>query len=173
MQRILILGCAGTGKSTLAVALGRKLGLPVIHLDAHFWHAGWVETPKAEWPAKVAALVQGDRWVMDGNYASTLAERLAACDTVVFLDRHRLVCLYRVLVRCLKFLGRTRPDMPENCPEKVDWEFLCWIWNYARDVKPVTLGLAREQAGARPVAILRSNREIAEFVRNAVPGGVE
>ncbi len=69
---------------------------------------------------------------MDGNYGGTLARRLAACDTVVFLDMPRLLCLLRV-VRCfLRYRGRSRPGMAAGCHEQLTWSFLCWIWQYPR-----------------------------------------
>ena len=87
MRRVLVIGSGGAGKSRFAVALGRRLGLPVIHLDAHFWHAGWVETPAAEWrERRWRSWSAGEAWVMDGNYGGTMAQRLATCDTVIFLD---------------------------------------------------------------------------------------
>ena len=88
MRRVLIVGSGGAGKSTVAVLLGARLQLPVIHLDAHYWHPGWVATPRDEWHAQVAELVERDAWVMDGNYGGTMEQRLAACDTVVLLTCH-------------------------------------------------------------------------------------
>lgn len=164
MQRVLIVGCAGTGKSTMAVALGAKLGVPVVHLDEHFWQSGWVQVPAETWPAKVAALLEAPAWVMDGNYLSTLDARLAACDTAIFLDRHRFACLWRVIRRWLKYRGRTRPALPEGCPEKIDWEFIQWIWNYPRDVRPAVLARWQALSKGRRVVVLRSDREVAEFL---------
>ena len=85
-ERILVLGPCGAGKSTLAAALGERLGLPVIHLDKEYWRAGWVEPPQAEWLGKVEELIARPRWVMDGNYGGTLARRLERADCVVTLD---------------------------------------------------------------------------------------
>ena len=80
-QRILIIGSGGAGKSTLARRLGELTGIPVIHLDAHYWLPGWVVTPKEEWAGKVDALLQGDRWIMDGNFGSTLKQRLVTAQS--------------------------------------------------------------------------------------------
>src|SRR5688572_4725457 len=96
MRRVLIIGSAGAGKSTLAQQLGAIVGLPVIHLDAHYWNAGWKETPQEEWKQRVAELLRRDAWIMDGNYGSTLRERVEAADTVILLDLSRVRCLYRV-----------------------------------------------------------------------------
>jgi adenylate kinase family enzyme len=76
MRRILVWGAPGTGKSTLARAIGARLGLPVIHLDAEYWRPGWVAPAQEEWLAQVTALAARDAWVMDGNYSATWHLRL-------------------------------------------------------------------------------------------------
>ena len=93
MRRVAIIGSSGAGKSTLARRLGERTGLPVVHLDEHFWRPGWVETSRGEWRAVQTALCAQDAWIMDGNYSGTLDVRLARADTVVFLDLPRRVTI--------------------------------------------------------------------------------
>lgn len=81
MQRVLIIGCGGAGKSTLARELGSRLGLPVHHLDRFFFRPGWVGSPKDEWLQVQTRLSAEPAWLIEGNYGSTLDVRLAACDT--------------------------------------------------------------------------------------------
>ncbi|MEJ7704935.1 MAG: hypothetical protein WKF47_15355 [Geodermatophilaceae bacterium] len=69
MQRVMVVGCAGAGKSTVAGIVGQRLGLPVVHLDQHYWAASWVEPDEATWRQRQRALVAGARWVIDGNYS--------------------------------------------------------------------------------------------------------
>src|SRR4028119_1383871 len=111
MKKVLVIGSGGAGKSTFARRLGEILRREVIHLDALYWHAGWIETPKPEWAERVAELVKRDEWIMDGNYSGTFDIRIKACDTLIFLDMPRLVCLRRVVKRWLDYRHRTRPDM--------------------------------------------------------------
>lgn len=156
MQRVLVIGCSGAGKSTLATELAAKLKLPLIHLDAEYWQPGWTEPPKAEWKERVAELVTGERWVMDGNYSGTLAERVAMCDTVVLLDYPRLLCLYRVIKRAVHFRGVVRPDLSAGCPEKLpDLAFLHWIWSYPRRSLPKVMRVLNESRHCETV-ILKS-----------------
>ncbi|HVF90708.1 MAG TPA: AAA family ATPase, partial [Blastocatellia bacterium] len=108
-----MIGSGGAGKTTFAKQLGARLDVEVIHLDSIYWHPGWVETSKAEWLKTVEELLKLDSWVMDGNYSGTLDVRLQACDTVIFLDISRLICLWRVLKRLIKYRNRSRPDMAE------------------------------------------------------------
>ena len=136
MERVLIVGASGCGKSTLARELAARVDLPLIHLDREFWLPGWVEMDRAVWRDKLARLCEQPRWVMDGNYGSTLPMRLGRADTIVFLDYPRRIYLFRVLKRIFKSRGRVRPDMGDGCPEHLDWEFLRWVWNFERDERP-------------------------------------
>jgi adenylate kinase family enzyme len=165
MRRVLVIGSGGSGKSTFAVALGECLRLPVIHLDAHFWHAGWVETPKAEWRERVAELLTREEWVMDGNYGGTMSQRLAGCDSVIFLDLPSIVCLWRVIRRIVRYAGRSRPDLAPGCPEQLSWTFLWWVWTYRWRSRAVVLQRLRELPATTRVEILRSPREVEVFLK--------
>jgi adenylate kinase family enzyme len=140
-------------------------GLPVIHLDRFYWHPGWVETPKAEWAQVVSDLIAGEEWVIDGNYGGTMSLRLAAADTVVFLDVSRVVCLFRVLKREVWHRKAHREDIAPGCPGRITWEFVRWIWTYPAARRPGVLSLLSdfERGGGRSV-VLRSNVEIGEFL---------
>jgi adenylate kinase family enzyme len=169
VRRVLVIGSGGAGKSTLAARLGKRTGLPVCHLDARYWRPGWVPTPDAEWRQVVAALAAEPAWIMDGNYGGTLDARLAACDTAVFLDLPRTLCLGRVIARSLRYRGRSRPDMAPGCPEQVTLEFLRWVWRYPVDRRPGVLErLAAAAAGGTRVVRLRSVRAVDRFLE-AVP----
>lgn len=173
MKRIAIIGSGCTGKSTLARQLGSLLhrDREVIHLDRLFWKPGWVQTPKAEWRAQVEALVQSDSWIMDGHYGGTQDVRLAAADTIIFLDFSRLICVWRVFKRWLGvYRGEPRPDMAPGCVERLDWEFLKWIWAFNDRSRPHVLErLSRYGAGKR-VIILRNPAAVRRFLAEARPG---
>ena len=163
LQRIAIVGSPGSGKSTLARVLGARTGLPVIHMDALYWTPGWVEREGADFRARLTAAAAGDRWIIDGNYSGTMAIRLARADTVVVLDRSRWLCLWRVVKRWLATRGRTRPDMAEGCPEKIDWPFVKFVLDY-----PTAGALRRDEAlaaygGHAQVVRLRSDAEVRRF----------
>lgn len=165
MQRILVIGSAGAGKSTLARAISARLGLPLVHLDRHYWRPGWVEPDPEVWAAHVDRLVASDAWVMDGNYGGTMARRLAAADTAVFLDRSRWLCMWRVVRRWRRHLGRARPDMAEGCPERVDLAFLHYVLVFPRVHRP-RVGARLTEAEARGVRVvrLRSERAVRDFL---------
>ena len=164
MERIQIIGCSGAGKSTLARTLGEKTGLPVIHGDSLFWKSGWVESTKAEIDGKMLDVAQTQRWILDGNYTRTLPQRLERCDLVIYLDFPTWLCLLRVLKRYVCNLGRVRPDMPQGCPEKIDREFLVWVWTFNKTKRPRLYRLLRELPKDK-VVILKSPREVRRFLK--------
>lgn len=166
MKRILIIGSGGAGKSTLAKKLMEKLNLPIIHLDCHFWNPGWIKTPSDEWHQMVEEFVAQERWIMDGNYSSTIDVRLERADTVIFLDIPRIICLWRVIKRRIKWHNKVRPDINEGCPESLDWEFIKWIWNYPNRNKPRLLRKIHALNGNINLFILRNSREIEDFMES-------
>ena len=138
-RKIMIIGSGGAGKSTLARQLGEMLALPVIHLDKEFWNYGWIETPKEEWYQKQQDLISKPEWIADGNFGGSLELRLDKADTIIFLDFNRIVCMRSVIKRWLTNMGKVRPDMAEGCPEKIDFEFLKWIWQFPQNSRPTIM----------------------------------
>ena len=164
MKRILVIGSGGAGKSTIARAIAERLPLPLVHLDELYWRPGWTPMPTGEWEQLVCEQVAAPEWVMDGNYGGTLDARLARCDTVVFLDVPRLVCLWRVVKRDLQFRGRDRPDMAPGCPERLSLEFVWWIWTYPARRRR---GILEKLAALRPdqrVFVLSSRSMVRDFL---------
>jgi adenylate kinase family enzyme len=171
MERILVLGSSGSGKSTLARALGQALDIEVIHLDSHYWEPNWRATPDDEWPWVLERLLQRPAWVMDGNYPASLEERLNYADTVIFIDYNRLLCLWRCVRRFLIYRGANRPELAPGCYEKIDWDFLKWIWNYPRDVKPVVMDVLDRHSDEVEVIVLEDDRQVRAFLQQAAEGG--
>jgi adenylate kinase family enzyme len=166
MRRIVILGCAGSGKSTFARALGAKLGLPIVHLDALFWRPDWKEPPPEEFRAAVAKAVEGDAWVTDGNYVSRTFD-LRLPRAVIFIDQPRWLCIYRCLWRWLTSFGRRRADLAEGCFENLDWDFYLWVWNFHRQSQPRILEVAARYP--TPITRLRGDAAVRRFLADARP----
>jgi adenylate kinase family enzyme len=158
----MILGSSGSGKSTLAKQLGEITGLPVIHLDRLFWNPGWVQTPKEEMYEKVAEAASAESWIIDGNYSGAMDLRLERTDTVVYIDFNRFICIFRAIKRRIQNHGKTRDDMGEGCPEKIDWEFLKWIWNFPKRTKKI-LHEKINHCG-KNVYHLKSRKAVKQFI---------
>jgi len=165
MRRVLVIGISGAGKSTLSHALALKTGLPLIHLDSEFWQPGWKITPSPQWRAKVGELVERDAWIMDGNYGGTLDLRLPRADTVVWFDYPTRVCLRRAIWRVLSSYGQVRPDLAPGCPERLDLEFLRYIWDFNAKSRPQILSpLRHHYPREAPLIVVRRNREVKRFL---------
>lgn len=118
----------------------------MIHLDRHYWQPGWVKRTPEEWRALQSALLDQDRWIVDGNYGAGFDLRFSRADTVVVLSLPRLRCLTRVLLRWLRHRGRD--IQAKGCPERFDAEFLRWVWRYPIDGRPrLDAALARHLIG--------------------------
>jgi len=171
MQRVLVIGISGAGKSTFSRVLATRTGLPLIHLDREFWQPGWKVTPTPEWRAKVAELVKRDAWIMDGNYGASLDVRLPRADTVIWFDYPRLRCLRRVAWRILTTYGRVRPDLAPGCPEQLDWEFLRYVWTFNAKNRP-TIMTALRQSYAREASLItfRRDRDAKRFLAGLAAG---
>jgi adenylate kinase family enzyme len=168
-KRITIIGCGGAGKSTLARQLGQITGIPVQHLDSIYWQPNWIPMQDGAWKESVAKLIAKDEWIIDGNYGGTMKERLARSDLIILMDFPTLVCLWRVVIRWLRNRGRVRSDMGQGCPEKIDIEFLKWIYQYRQKSRPQALKMLNEASHAKVVFIHNASdtdRLVQEFAGN-------
>ena len=144
--------------------LSEKLDIPVVHLDAIYWKPGWISSQKEEWEEKQRQALSGDKWIVDGNYISSIHLRLEQCDTVIFLNFSKYLCLYNVLKRYFQYRGKTRPDLNSDCPERIDFEFLQWIWNFPRYNTPEILDILAKQPENLNIYVLESPKEINSFL---------
>lgn len=160
-NRIIVLGCPGSGKSTFARALAARTGLPLIHLDSVWWRADGSHISRDEFDRALSELLAGEKWIMDGDYSRTYEVRLRAADTVIFLDYPEDVCMAGIVGR----VGEERPDMPWT-ESTLDPELVAMVKNYARDNRPVLLDLLRRYADRQVLVFTdrtRADRWLSEF----------
>ncbi|MDC9588423.1 hypothetical protein PSI23_03600 [Xenorhabdus sp. XENO-10] len=132
MHRILVIGSPGAGKSTFAKKLSQICSIPLYHLDQEYWQEGWTAPSAEEWQQKLCSLTNQSEWIIDGNYGSSLSQRLEKADTVIHLYMPTYICLFQVLKRILKWYRKQRPDMASGCYEKMDLNFLRQIIKYRK-----------------------------------------
>ncbi|EEL22595.1 topology modulation protein [Bacillus toyonensis] len=165
MKKIILIGSGGSGKSTLAKQLGNKLNIKVHHLDALFWKANWEGVPREEQRKVQKNLIKEEEWIIDGNYGGTMDLRLNAADTIIFLDIHRTICVYRAFKRIVQYRNKTRPDMGAGCEERLDLQFFKWIWEYPNKKKPAILKKLDQLSKGKEVIILKSPNEVKRFLK--------
>lgn len=162
-KRIMVIGCGGSGKSTLSQRLAQLFNLELISLDRHYWHPGWKPTSPDEWEKVVRSLIQKPGWVMDGNYGGTIDMRLEVADMIIFLYYPSWTCLRREISRTIKYYGKVRPGMTEGCPTKISLKFWRYIWNYNKTRVPGILEKLKNLA-QKQVHILHSDQEVRLFL---------
>lgn len=164
-NKILIIGCAGSGKTTLARQLNTLTHLPIIHLDNYYWTENWGRKSDDEWHGIINNLCNQPQWIMDGNYTKTMSTRIQYATSIIYLDLSRWKCLARVFIRRFRlFYNKKRDDIPDNCNERINLEFYRWIWNYPKRSRMQTLELLN--SNNKSIFYLKSNRDINTFIKN-------
>ena len=158
MKKVIVIGCPGSGKSTVSRALHNKTGIPLYHLDMMYWNADKTTVEKSVFLKRLSDVLEKDEWIIDGNYGSTMELRMAACDTVIFLDYPLDVCLDGIRER----RGKPRSDMPWIETEE-DAEFIEFIKNYNEQQKPKVLELL-EKYSDKNIIVFKSREQANEFL---------
>jgi adenylate kinase family enzyme len=167
MEKIVIVGPPGAGKTTLAKELGSILRMKVFHLDRIFWQRGWKEKPRDKRIDIMQNLVQEKRWIIEGTYLGSSEPRLNAADTIIFLDIPPLLCLLRILKRHREYRGRSRRDLPEGCTDKLTLFRMLKVLTfplYGRRTIKQTL----HNYKSKQIIWLRSRKEVKGFLAHQV-----
>lgn len=164
-KRVLIIGNAGGGKSTLAKRLSRAKGLPLHHLDQLQWNPGWVATPLDEFHRLHDKLVATEYWIIDGFATwESIERRFEAADTIIFVDHPLWVHYWWAVKRQAKCVFRPRPEFVEGCPMlPMTGKLLKMIWQVHRDARPRLLAFVRRFGSGRHVYHIRSPRQLRRF----------
>lgn len=161
MQKVMVIGCPGSGKSTFSRALSQITGLPLTHLDMLYWNADKTTVERSVFIERLSEVLRKDAWLIDGNYGSTMELRMQECDTVFFLDYPADICLQGVKDR----QGKPRPDMPWVETEE-DTEFLEYIQNFQAESRPQVLELLQKYSH-KTIYVFHNRTEADVFLSKA------
>jgi adenylate kinase family enzyme len=153
MKRVVIFGRGASGKSTLAVRLGKITGLRVIELDKVFWRPGLVATPRDQWVQVQQTLIEANEWIMDGDLGpyDAVDVRLRAADTIIFMDFSLGRCAWRAVWR-----SRERTD------------FWLWLWRYRRQSRPFLMQAIADHGANATLHVLSDPAAVRRFVEDVV-----
>ena len=166
INRIMIIGCGGSGKTTFSKKLHSILNLPLVHLDKEYWQPYWTKPTIEFWENSVENLASKELWILEGNYGGTFDIRLKRVDLVIWLDMPMPLCLYRVMKRSIQNHGKVRPDLPEGCKDKISFEFLHYIFSFPwSGRKRIVRRLGKSPFGHQIVQ-LKSRKQTEDFLNN-------
>ncbi|MFR8549161.1 MAG: adenylate kinase [Lachnospiraceae bacterium] len=164
MNKVLVIGCPGAGKSTFARYLREATGLPLYYLD-RIWHrADRTNVSREEFDERLGEILSGRQWIIDGNYLRTMQMRMEACDTIFLLDYPLEVCLSGVQSR----IGKEREDMPW-IEQEFDAEFRQWIAAFEKDQLPEIYRLLEQYKKEKTVIIFHSREEAQKYAESGGP----
>ena len=158
MKKIIVIGCPGSGKSTFSEKLHKTTKISLYHLDMIYWNKDKTTINRDDFLANLSEILKKDEWIIDGNYASTMEMRMAACDTVFFLDYPLQICLDGIKER----QGKPRADMPWIETEE-DEEFIEFVKNFNAEQRPKILELL-ERYSNKSIIIFKSREEANAYL---------
>lgn len=163
-KKIAIIGCAGSGKTTLAFQLQKKLNLPLYHLDEYYWKPGWERGDFEIFSNIHADLCKQEAWIMEGSYYKCFYQRAQYADMIIFLDVPRYKCIWYVLKRAVVHFGKEIPGSPKACKQHIFsfkfLEFLHWVWTFNQRYRAAIMRDLEEFKDEKQIYILKSLKEI-------------
>ena len=158
MKKVIVIGCPGAGKSTFSRGLHRKTGLPLFYLDMLFWNKDRSTCSREVFDERLREIMEGECWILDGNYSRTLAMRLQECDTVFLLDLPVETCLQGAASR----IGKVREDLPW-VEQELDGEFRQWIVDFPQNELPYIRALLQKYAH-KNIVVFHSHEQMDDYL---------
>ncbi len=159
MQKVIVIGCPGSGKSTFGRELARITGLPLYHLDMMYWNEDKTTVSKEVFAERLKKVMNKSEWIIDGNYEGSMEMRLKECDTVFFLDYPTDICIKGIEER----KGKPRSDMPWIENDTTDKDFIAFIKNYNIESRPKVINLL-ERYSSKNIIIFQTRAESEKYL---------
>lgn len=163
-KKIAVIGCPGSGKTTLAFQLADRLQLPLYHLDTYQWLPGWEKAEREKFIRAHHALCDLPAWIIEGSGNKLLPLRIQKANVIIYLDVPRLTCIWRVIKRSVLHWNQEAPGSPKGCKERLFsfafLEFLKWIWHFNARNRATIISLLDEVKDTKKVYIVQSIEKI-------------
>ena len=159
MEKVIIIGCPGSGKSTFGRKLHRVTGLPLYHLDMMYWNEDETIVPEDVFHRRLHNAMRNPRWIIEGNYESSMEIRMQACDTIFFLDYPTEVCLEGIEAR----VGQTRSDIPWVEKDTPDETLVSFVKSFRWESRPLIVSLLRKYS-SKNVIVFKTRTESEEYL---------
>ncbi len=169
MKRAIIIGNCGAGKSTLARKIHDLTQLRLIHLDQEYWLPDWVEPDLEIWSKKLTELLSLEEWIIDGNYGSSMEQRMKRADTIIVMEVSTWKSMMRVIKRVISNRGKTRPDMAAGCDERFSLSFLHYVFIYNFTRKPLNEKRIAAYGKGKTIVRLKNNRDVERYLNELRP----
>lgn len=171
MQRVLVMGSSGSGKSTFARRLANLTDLPFVSLDALYWQPGWQPSEPEVFGTRVTEAANASRWIMDGNYMSHAGSevRRERADTVIWFDLPRYQCMTGIVTRIIRSYGKVRAEMAPGCPEQIDLEFFRYVWTFRNQQRPKILKYFAGLRTDQDLICFNSRKQADDYLAGVMP----
>ena len=160
MEKVIVIGSPGAGKSTFARKLRDKTGLPLYYLDMLYHNPDKTTVSRDEFDARLTEILESDQWIVDGNYQRTIPLRFKKCDTIFFFDVPLEECLEGATAR----IGTKREDMPW-VEEVFDEEFKQYIIDFPKDQLPLIYDLISKHENDKEIIVFKSRTEADDWLK--------
>lgn len=164
MTRISVIGCGGSGKTTLATILAETKNIPLLHLDCISYGENWSEVDPQVFDQSHQKWINQDQWIIEGTMIESLDKRLRRSHRVIFLDMPRWLCLKGIFQRLIFNYGQTRDDMALGCKESFDWPFLKYVWNFNKETRPKILEILDKNAENCDIITLSNRSDVKKWI---------
>ena len=165
MNKILVLGNSGAGKSSFTSLLAKKLNIDYLHLDKIVYKYNWDSPCFDDLRYEVDNFITKEKWIMDGNFLNNSLNRFQECDTIYFLDINRFVCLISVLKRNKKYKGKQRESRSDFCDEKITFSYLKWVFfDFYRTSRKEIKKILIENSNKK-VIVFKNRRQINKYTK--------